>query len=446
MRVHQVLSPAPRLFASGWSIATLLVLLTLPSASVWSSEFPNQPIYQGTLQDGQGSPLQGYHDLEFRFYTAAEGGQMFAVVSFGSVEIRDGKFTVAFEDGRAEPDLPWTDPGEEETQIFLSIAVDGLPETPRLAVSTDRQAVFALPDDGDGTSSLDAVSPAAVPTVVGEPFLGAGGDEGTVGTEAGSNLGNQEPPRSVTLAKLTLDNGNTVEFVALPELGDVGVIEIAAIEGDGSTIAAYQDSSALEIFRRVAPEETPIPPLLLELEAARHQDPGEDSGLDADLLLPPEPAEEASGPADLPEDRALVKSHCGADGAEDFKDDYCDQSGLNLFSPIKFCDHNYPPAGGNSVWYSLIRNSIKNGNWEKRWNSHGITGTCSTDVKVFHFYWGYTAFVGMHWKLNFSFTVAPGQVTTTLWFGGSKRYRRVERYRLGAVGGFRAATTFYNNV
>src|SRR5690606_39291230 len=111
---------------TGW----LGFVLALAGAGALQAQVPQLPdfTYQGRLTQN-GMPANGEYDLEFALFDAESGGNAIGQPQVeADYPVSDGVFTVALA-------FPGAFSG---TQTWLEVRVDGVPLSPRQAVSTTR--------------------------------------------------------------------------------------------------------------------------------------------------------------------------------------------------------------------------------------------------------------------------------------------------------------------
>ena len=174
-----------------------MVVFTAGLATVmFAAGTPNEINYQGVLRGSSGSPLDGAHDMVFRFFNADTGGDEVLVdthdtASGNPVTVSQGLFAVALGGGVvADGSGPGTFTALDEvlaahTDLWLSIQVNGELLTPRVQLLA---AGYAL-----NAASLQGREPS--------DFL----DTSTTAQTKGGPLAVQAAP---TETKLALDGGN----------------------------------------------------------------------------------------------------------------------------------------------------------------------------------------------------------------------------------------------
>jgi hypothetical protein len=234
------------------------------------------------------------------------------------------------------------------------------------------------------------------------------------------------------LASFRLSNGGTVKLLAVPELGELGYVEIVqagaepVLPGDGAM-------GPLEVFLALAPLEAPIPRALIDLDT--HGDAEHLAAGRARTERLSEPMAVAISDLDLPA-QGLAASYCGSGGGSLFAIDQCRSFSGHNCNLIDFCDASY--NGGDTVWFSLTRSSYSGG-WLTRQSSYGRTAACGTSVEIKQQYW-----VSGAWSTLSTQTMQSGQLYVSSWHG-PQAYRRIVRKRLTSSGGFRAYTNFHND-
>jgi hypothetical protein len=236
----------------------------------------------------------------------------------------------------------------------------------------------------------------------------------------------------IELVSFELSNGSTVKLLAVPELSELGYVEITQV-GAEPVLPGQGELRPLEVFLALAPLETPIPQALIDLDTQGNAESLATGRQRTDRVSEPIPV----GIDDLGlRNLAGASGSCGSGGGSYFAINYCKaQLGHNC-NLIDFCDASY--NGGDTVWFSLNRGSYSGG-WLMRRASYGWTAACGTTVRVRQQYWVSGAWV------NLSTTdVNSGQVVYVYW-EVPNAYRRILRSRLTGSGGFRAYTNFHND-
>lgn len=238
--------------------------------------------------------------------------------------------------------------------------------------------------------------------------------------------------RAVKIASFRLSNGNTVEFVGLPEIGEVGYTEIGKSGESEPTFSLHRNLTTLEQFLILSPESTSVPRMLLELDSPENKDVliaartrdvvdaiPEAIEVNVDrLVLPSLPA--------FGGDHEIFKWDCSK-GASEFEQSFCNGSG----AVVEFCDADQ--------WKTLIRNSW-NGNWHKCKYSFAITAVCQDYADVTHYWWN-----GTSWKVRYEVTNLPdGYWMWSRYEGLGKYRRRVEHSTVWKTGYLRGYTAFHN--
>lgn len=107
----------------------ILIALLIATQSVWAranqqnGASTNTISYQGRLADSSGTPLTGFHNLEFRIYNVASGGvPLWEELWTGgnAVQISDGLFNVML--GSLDPSLATAI--VDQNELYLGITVD----------------------------------------------------------------------------------------------------------------------------------------------------------------------------------------------------------------------------------------------------------------------------------------------------------------------------------
>jgi hypothetical protein len=238
--------------------------------------------------------------------------------------------------------------------------------------------------------------------------------------------------RVVKLASFRLSNGNTVEFVGLPEIGEIGYTEIGKSGKSKPTFWLHRNLTILEKFLILSPESTSIPRMLLELDsldnkdvliAARSRDLVDaipeaiDVKLDK-LVLPSPPA--------FGGDNEIFKWDCSK-GASEFEQSFCNGSG----AVVEFCDPD--------KWETLIRNSW-NGKWHKCKYSFALAAVCEDYADVTHYWWN-----GTSWRPRYKIWTIPAGYWIWSQYKGIGKYRRRVKYNtVWKTGYLRAYTAFHN--
>ena len=125
---------------------------------------------------------------------------------------------------------------------------------------------------------------------------------------------------AIELATFSLSNGNTVSLLAVPELREIGYVELVEIGAE--SILPSDDLSPLEIFLALAPSNTPVPRALIDLDIKGTAERLAAGLTRTDLLS--EPIEVAVEDLGLPVRLATkATSSCGSGGSQYFASHYC---------------------------------------------------------------------------------------------------------------------------
>ena len=375
-----------------------------PAAVESASGRPDLPLLlSGDLFEADGAPVQGEQNLVIRFFDDPKGREVLQVVLAshpenpvpdGPVFFTDGAFRIEL--GAAHSIAPgsYGSPAEllaAQPTVWMSIVRGTDSETPRLPMKLRNGSL--VPADGRKSALTFILSREAWTA------------------------------EQVTLATFQLPNDGQLEFVALPELGEVGVVESFPVE-HGLRFTT-EDVDPLELYLALAPSDLPVPQALMwnaedpELAAGRMMV----DRMVEPVLITEEAVAFLSKIPDYP-----TNHFCGADRQDAF------EVVCNSYNTggINFCE------SGN--WYSVIRNSYSGG-WQKKKKQSAIIGSCNTSVSVKLRYRGLCGF-SYCWKNASSYTVGYGKSSGNVYNGAVKRRRRNE-YSRNDSGYFRAHTSFY---
>ncbi len=366
--------------------------------------WPEPPLtLSGTLFEADGAPVQGEQNLVIRFFDSAQGRELLQVVLASHPENPVADAPVFFTDGAFEVDLAaahslspdgYRSPAElfaAQSNVWMSVVRGTETETPR----------FAMKVVDGSLAPADGRKPALALSLSREAWTA----------------------EDVTLATFQLPHNGQLEFVAVPELGEVGLVETYPVER--GLRFTTEDVDPLELYLALAPSDLPVPQALMwhaedpELAAGRALV----DHLAEPVLITDEAVALLSKLPDYPQNH-----FCGSDG-QGFFEVVCnsyDTSGIN------FCE--------SGDWHSVIRNSYSGG-WQKKKKQSAIIGSCNTSVSVKLRYRGLCGF-SYCWKNASSYTVAYGKSSGKIYSGAVKRRRRNE-YNRNDSGYFRAHTSFY---
>ncbi len=135
-------------------LLTIALFALMVSAPVFSAPPPETMNYQGVLRDGTGDPLNGGHDMIFRFYDAEFGGAEILVdrhlaAGTGAVQATDGLFSASLGGGAI---TDGTGPGSYTTlgavfrdygQVWMAITIGAETLSPRVQVQASAYAMNA---------------------------------------------------------------------------------------------------------------------------------------------------------------------------------------------------------------------------------------------------------------------------------------------------------------
>lgn len=239
--------------------------------------------------------------------------------------------------------------------------------------------------------------------------------------------------RAVSLASFRLSNGNTVEFVGLPEIGEIGYTEIGKSGESTPTFSLHHNFTTLEKFLILSREFTSIPRMLLEFD--NHDNKGmliaARTGDVVDTI--PEPLEVNVDKLVLPPLPAFgdkAKTWDCSKGAEEFDQSFCQGSG----AVVSYCDPGQ--------WKTLIRSSWddKKKKWHKCKNSFAITAVCQDFADVTHYWWNATS-----WRVRLTKpNLVGGHWMCSQYNGYGKYRRRVKHDTVWKTGYLRGYTAFHN--
>ena len=131
-----------------------LVLVTTLAGAAWAADAPDLLNYQGVLRDASNGPLEGSHDMTFRFFTAEVGGSEILVdthdtLNDNPVTVTGGMFNVALGGGTI---IDGSGPGifvslrkvfKVYQEVYLDVEVNGEVLVPRVRVIAAAYAMNA---------------------------------------------------------------------------------------------------------------------------------------------------------------------------------------------------------------------------------------------------------------------------------------------------------------
>jgi hypothetical protein len=237
--------------------------------------------------------------------------------------------------------------------------------------------------------------------------------------------------RVMKLASFRLSNGNTVEFVGLPEIGEIGYTEIGKSGKSKPTFSLDRNFTTLEQFLILSPESTSIPRMLLEFDSPDNKDVLIAARTRDVVDAIPETIEVKVDRLVLPSQPAFGGNQESFDwdcskGASEFEQSFCNGSG----AIVEFCDPGR--------WETLIRNSW-NGKWHKCKYSFALAAVCQDYADVTHYWWN-----GTSWRPRYEATIPAGYWMWSRYKGIGKYRRRVKYNTVWQKGYLRAYTAFHN--
>lgn len=231
---------------------------------------------------------------------------------------------------------------------------------------------------------------------------------------------------AIELAKFELSTGGTVTLLAVPELGELGTIEVVQA-GAEPVLSGEGEMSPLEVFLALAPLEMPIPQALIDMDRTGKAERLAAGRLRTDRL--PEPTAVDVDDLGL-RNQVGAAGSCGPGGSSHFANNYCGCVLNHGGDLISFCD--------SGTWASLIRSS-HDGAWRAREASYGRTAACGTSVRIRQQWW-----VSGAWATLSTQVMDSGEIYISSWHGPNA-FRRIVRERLAGGGYLRAYTNFHND-
>lgn len=246
-------------------------------------------------------------------------------------------------------------------------------------------------------------------------------------------IGDVPEVRAVKLASFRLSNGNTVEFIGLPEIGEVGYTEIGKSGESKPTFSLNCNFTTLEQFLILSPESTSVPRMLLELDSPDNKDVLISARTRDVVDAIPHAIEVNVDKLVLPPlyrfggDSKGFKWNCSK-GASEFKESFCNASD----AVVEFCDPG--------EWSSLIRSSWDGKKWHKCKYSFAITAVCDDYADVTHYWWN-----GTSWRVRYEVNNLPDGYWMWSRYEGVGKYKRQVRHNtVWKTGYLRAYTAFHN--
>ncbi|MBR9772233.1 MAG: hypothetical protein GYB54_14035 [Gammaproteobacteria bacterium] len=248
------------------------------------------------------------------------------------------------------------------------------------------------------------------------------------------------PAEPMPLARFDLSNGNRVEFVGLrgdDKEAQVGMRELGVSDrATPRTFASEVGKSALDHYLMLAPQEVPIPKMLLEL----NPDIDRKAFKNRTVERLEEPIEVDLDELGITPDTARAGSSAGGGPGQQ----YCvPGDGYHLFRNHNCETVSFP---SNTWWWCdpEAHYSFRD-RWtsdHKRRNSLGVTTACHGPAATLHYYKN----VFGNWKHLHTFHLPSGYWQWTRYEGLSKRDRWI-RHRCVTAGGssfVRCVSFFYN--
>lgn len=220
------------------SIVVAIVLAAWPLAALAATP-PDRIHYQGVLRDPAGNPLDGSHDMVFRFMSAETGGVEILVdaheaaagqavlvdngllgVTLGAGVVTDGSGAGTY--------LSLAEVFRDYPQVWLAVEVNGEALTPRIPVLSAGYALNA--DHLDGSDSSFFLNTSSAAQTKAGPLTVDGEVESTAG-------GFRFPDGSIQSAAHVPEN----VIHRLDAIGRVGRYTSVVIGTDGNPVISYHD-------------------------------------------------------------------------------------------------------------------------------------------------------------------------------------------------------------
>jgi len=234
---------------------------------------------------------------------------------------------------------------------------------------------------------------------------------------------------SVRLVTFHIGNLSEVRIVAVPEIGEVSVMEVIPAGGNEKFVLQPGLTPA-EVFHRLAPRNTPVPEAILASDDRQLlADRALVTAIDAPIQV--RPAKLGLKPS-LPTKVGGGSCQNGAAGADYFIDNHCGAlGGPGYGSSESYCDSDA------SDWIQRTSSSTRRATYTR------MASCGDGDNRLRHFY--HTVIDG--WVTQVNEVFAPGQVIS--WWSyvtGIKRDRRVRFEEEESAGWVRGWTKYHSEV
>ena len=240
------------------------------------------------------------------------------------------------------------------------------------------------------------------------------------------NIVEVEPDK---IASIELPGARQLEFYAVPEDGEIEIVEIAPSGEEAMYVGKKRD--LIDIYLEVAPEGSPVPKVFLDVASA-------DTRAESDFIA------EDTFKSTIIEDQQILGL---TEPVQAASVGYCTNSpaGVLYFTQHScksqnlrnsFCDPGSHISGGG--WLELVRQSS-----DKKRKSYSRTAACGGTGQAKHYYW--SSFSGS-WKTKRTYEIGANSQIWREAKGASKRFRRIRhKTHHPLTGGFiRAWSEFYN--
>ncbi len=126
----------PAGWALGFWVAVAVSWVFFGLVGPANASFPDTAAYRGSIVDETGQPVNGSHDLEFRYFDQP-GRKLLLVEQQQAIAIVDGRFQVILGTGEFQAGTPYNALQQvfvSHAEVVLEVALDGRTQTPRIRI------------------------------------------------------------------------------------------------------------------------------------------------------------------------------------------------------------------------------------------------------------------------------------------------------------------------